>query len=252
MAPGHIYNARTGTGIEWLASNAKSGAPGRVRLWSRGWNGQSTLLAEADHNTRSPWEYWYSLEFAHSFPQVTHWWFGDAWTGNVRIWGPGGAGRDPESGSPMLSGWMRFGAAETAHADNADTDHGDDPGVTPASPAPPALPWTVLLANPLLVSTPMPPMSTNPANLPMQLLLAERVMDVLEDFIERRAHQGGESDRVAPLPGSDVVITSLVCKEDLHRAFPTEFGSWRLDRLPDLTPREALCRLQGIEARSTD
>ena len=90
MAPGHLYNGRTGTGIEWLPPDSESGAPGRVRLWSRRWNGQPALLAEAEHDSNSPWEYWYSLEFAHSFPQVTHWWFGDAWTGIVRIWAPAG------------------------------------------------------------------------------------------------------------------------------------------------------------------
>jgi hypothetical protein len=80
-----------------------------VRLWSRAWSGHPEILAEAEHRTRSRWEYWYGLEFANSFPQVTHWWFGDAWTGMVRIWTPEGVGRDPESGAPQLSGWMRFG-----------------------------------------------------------------------------------------------------------------------------------------------
>lgn len=241
MAPGHLYNARTSTGIEWLPPDSESGAPGRVRLWSRGWNGQPTVLAEAEHDNSSPWEYWYNLDFAHSFPQVTHWWFGDAWTGIVRIWGPNGVGRDPESGSPMLSGWMRFGGAARS---NADIDDIDDIDATPA------LPWTVLLTNPVLVSTPMPPRSTNPANLPLQLLLVERVMDVLNDFIDQRAHQGGEGDGVGSLRGTDAMITSLVRRQDLQRAIPTEFRPWRLDRLPGLTPREALCRLQGIEARS--
>src|SRR5919198_5546226 len=68
MAPGHRYNRRTGTGIEWLPALPGTGEPGKVRLWAREWNGQSFLLAEAVHDTSSPWEYWYGLGFATSFP----------------------------------------------------------------------------------------------------------------------------------------------------------------------------------------
>src|SRR5690348_11989047 len=64
MAPGHLYNPRTGTGIEWLPANPDTGEPGKVRLWSRHWNGASILLGEALHHTGGLWEYWYSLEFA--------------------------------------------------------------------------------------------------------------------------------------------------------------------------------------------
>src|SRR4051812_6219755 len=80
MAPGHLYNPRTSTGIEWLRPDSETGEPGRVRLWSRRWNGKPTLLAEAKHHASTSWEYWYNLAFANSFPQVAHWWFGDAWT----------------------------------------------------------------------------------------------------------------------------------------------------------------------------
>src|SRR5438477_5289102 len=131
IAPGHLYNPRTGTGIEWLPANLNTGEPGRVRLWARAWNGKPMLLSEARHDTSSPWEYWYSLEFANSFQHVTHWWFGDAWTGHVRIWRPEGVERDPESGAPMLTGWMRFGLAGM-----------DDAGDVPA------LPWTVVITSP--------------------------------------------------------------------------------------------------------
>src|SRR2546425_5999076 len=72
MAPGHIYNPRTGTGIEWLPPNPGTEEWGKVRLWARQWNQGPTMLAEASHNTSSAWEYWYNLEFANSFPQVTH------------------------------------------------------------------------------------------------------------------------------------------------------------------------------------
>ena len=247
MAPGHLYNARTGTGIEWVRRDPERGIPGAVRLWSRGWNGQPTLLGEAKHHTSSPWDYWYKLEFARSFPQVTHWWFGDAWTGSVRIWGPDAVGRDPESGYPMLSGWMCFGGVAEPDLGSGDMENMDYA---------PVLPWTVLLTDPVRVHTPMPPRFTNPANLPLQLLLADRLLGVLNAYIDayERAHEGDEGiqhEEGGSLrgAGTDVAMTSLVRSGDLHRAFPTRFGPWRLDRLADMTPREALCRQQGVEPR---
>jgi hypothetical protein len=72
MAPGHVYQPRLGTGIQWQ--------PGVVKLWE---NGQVT--AEAAHTTASPYEFWYGLAFAGCFPDVTHWWFRSAWTQRVRL-----------------------------------------------------------------------------------------------------------------------------------------------------------------------
>lgn len=223
MAPGHKYNPRTGTGIEWTPADANTGEPGRVRLWARQWNGQPMVLAEGTHDASSPWEYWYNLHFADSFPQVTHWWFGDAWTGQLGIGRPEGVEHDPESGALMLTGWMRFGPSDA-----------------------PALPWTVVLTDPPRVNTPFPPMATHLANLPLQLLVAERVMEVLDKLNEQAIYAKEITE--ASAPEIEVAVTSLVRREDLNRAFPCEFGPWRLDRLPDLTPREALCRVQGLEA----
>lgn len=227
MAPGHLYNLRTGTGIEWLPSNTDTREQGKVRLWVRQWNGQPTptMLAEAAHDTGSAWEYWYNLEFANSFPQVTHWWFGDAWTGPVCIWAPDAVEHDPESNAPMLTGWLRFG-----HPDR------------------PALPWSVVLTSPPRVNIPFPPMAANVVNLPLQLLMAEKVMEALAGLTERARYEE-EVTRVLGKPGPDleIIVTSLVRREDLYRAFSNQFGPWRLDKLPDLTPREALCRVQGLE-----
>jgi len=58
---------------------------------------------------------------------------------------------------------------------------------------------------------------------------------------------GQEEINGKPASDAEIVITSLVRREDLHRAFPNEFGPWQLDKLPDLTAREALCRVQGLE-----
>jgi hypothetical protein len=237
MAPGHLYNSRNGTGIEWLPAGPDTGEPGRVRLWSRQWNEEPIVVAEAEHRTASPWEYWYNLEFADSFPQVTHWWFGDAWTGIVRIWQPEGVGRDPESGAPMLSGWLSFSPTEKVGVDG-------EVGEEVEGVAPP-LPWTVLLSNPMRVNAPLPPMFAYVANLPLQLLLAETIVEMLGTLAKQvsRGDDGTTGDVGGHL---EVALTSLVRREDLYRAFPTEFGPWRLDRLPDLTPREALCRVQGL------
>jgi hypothetical protein len=96
-------------------------------------------------------------------------------------------------------------------------------------------------------------MSANPVNLPLQLLLAERVVEMLSDMADRRAYRlrgvpdGLDGNRAGSLSAIDVAVTSLVRCEDLRRAFPTEFAPWRLDRLSGLTPREALCLLQGFE-----
>ena len=243
MAPGHLYNPRTGTGIEWLPASPDAGEPGKVRLWARQWNGQPTLLFESAHDTQSPWEYWYNLEFARSFPQVTHWWFDDAWTGQVRIWRPEAVEHDPESHLPMLIGWMRFGPTDSP----AMPDALDAPDA-PDAPGTPARPWTVVLTSPPRVNTPFPPMCASIANLPLQLLLGEKVMEVLDKLTEEAVY----AEEIADTPelDLDIAVTSLVRREDLHRAFPNDFGSWCLDRLPGMTPREALCRVQGLEAES--
>lgn len=132
---------------------------------------------------------------------------------------------------------MRFGLANTVSADDA--------------PALPALPWTVVLTSPPRVNTPLPPMATSLANLPLQLLLAERVMEALGRLINQSVYKNEIANEITADTSFDVeaALTSLVRREDLHRAFPTDFGSWRLDRLPGLTPREALCRVQGLELR---
>jgi hypothetical protein len=77
MAPGHLYQPRLGTGIQWL--------PGVVKLWEGG-----QVTAEVTHNTASPYEFWYNLAFATFFPEVTHWWFRSAWTQKVRLTLPQG------------------------------------------------------------------------------------------------------------------------------------------------------------------
>lgn len=72
MAPGHVYQHRLGTGIQWQ--------PGMAKLWEGG-----KVTTEASHTTQSPYEFWYNLTFKDCFPEVTHWWFRSAWTQKVRL-----------------------------------------------------------------------------------------------------------------------------------------------------------------------
>jgi hypothetical protein len=139
---------------------------------------------------------------------------------------------DPESGAPMLMGWMRFGIPDAAQEDTSATTSA-------------AQPWTVVITNPPRVNLPLPPMAASLANLPLQLLLGEKVMALLGKLATERPNEEDLAHNASP--DVEVALTSLVRREDLQRAFPIYFGSWGLDRLPDLTPREALCRVQGLE-----
>jgi hypothetical protein len=96
MAPGHVYQPRLGTGIQWQ--------PKMVKLWEGG-----QVAAEAPHATQSPHEFWYSLAFADCFPEVTHWWFRSAWTQRVRLTGLQG-----QMPNGALWGWMQFIDVQTS------------------------------------------------------------------------------------------------------------------------------------------
>jgi len=77
IAPGHLYQPRLGTGIQWQ--------PGLVKVWEGG-----HVTAEATHNMANPYQFWYNLAFKDCFPEVTHWWFRSAWTQKVRLTLPQG------------------------------------------------------------------------------------------------------------------------------------------------------------------
>jgi len=77
MAPGHVYQPRLGTGIQWQ--------PGIAKLWEGG-----HVTVEASHQTVSSYDFWYNLAFADCFPEITHWWFRSAWTQKVRLTLPQG------------------------------------------------------------------------------------------------------------------------------------------------------------------
>ena len=97
MAPGHVYQPKLGTGIQWK--------PGEVALWEGG-----KIVDTAKHTIGSAYEYWHSLAFAESFPGVTHWWFRSGWTQRVRLSGIQGT-----IGGGTVWGYMQFIKGLPAH-----------------------------------------------------------------------------------------------------------------------------------------
>lgn len=154
-APGHVYQERLGTGIEWQ--------PGRARLYQGG-----AVIAEGTHATHTAWDFWYTLAFAQTFPQVEHWWFRSAWTGMVRISRPFQL-RDART----IMGYIQFTDIET-----------------------PAQLWTTT-AEPLEMGIPFPIHNVEALNLPLRIALTRIVFGVINDDID--ADTGD-----APRPGGDV------------------------------------------------
>lgn len=143
IGPGHVYQDETGNGIKWFE--------GRAELWF-----QNKVIATGSHQTASPWEFWYTLAFAASFPQVTHWWFRSAWTQKVRL----------TRGQGMVDDRTAWGLMQF-------TDE-QTPGEI----------WTVRNGGILPeVAPPMPPMEEQPVNLPLRIALSRLIIGVLQDEI---------------------------------------------------------------------
>jgi len=139
VAPGHVYQPDLGTGIEWVE--------GVATLWDRG-----VKIAEAPHDTKSPYEFFYGLVFGDAFPQVTHWWFRSAWTQRVRVSGPQG-----QLDSDTAYGYIQF------------IDEEQDGEV-----------WTVsTLGGVADVDVPMPPLETQAVNLPLRVTLGNLVLKTI-------------------------------------------------------------------------
>lgn len=216
-APGHPYDPATGTGIEWQ--------PGVARMWEGG-----RISERARHATASPFEFWFWLQFAEAFPQVTHWWFGSAWTGKVwaRPCPLPAAGRPP-------GGWMRFGDR-----------------------AAPERPWRILPGDPPRIATPLPPLAGDARNLALRVALAGLAWEVHNGSCSGAPIPPGPrsptGEPAAVRPGSGgvavhepgvVIVTSLVAREDLAAAFPLTPGRWYPAGV-DRPLRQALCRCLGL------
>jgi hypothetical protein len=142
-APGHVYQPQLGTGIEWK--------PDEVALWIGG-----QVMETAKHQTASPYDYWHTLAFAESFPDVTHWWFRSAWTQRVRLSGIQGT-----LGGGAIWGYMQFIDEET-----------------------PAGSWSMLEGERPEIFIPYPPNEVQLVNLPLRLALARLVAGVVSDQVQ--------------------------------------------------------------------
>lgn len=220
-APGHPYNSRTNTGIKWIPP--KGGQPGYVELWARTMGGAPTLLARNDQSTTNAWDYWYSLEFLTSFPQVKNWWFGSPWTGRAWIGRPVEVATDPETSGELITGWLQYGSKEENRQ-----------------------PWSLLkLDDGFVVNVPQPAMSTSLANLTLQMLVAEKILEICQKSSERTVYP--EEITTAPNLDWEGNLTSVIGAKVLAEAFPTEFTEIRIDHFATLTPREALCTACRLE-----
>ena len=223
LAPGHVYGPTLGTGIEWM--------PTKARLYQNG-----TIIAEGIHITDSPWEFWYTLAFADTFPQVEHWWFRSAWTGMVRISRP-----IELMDAITIMGYVQFTDTQT-------------PGQI----------WSISDHDPLEVAVPFPIHNVEAINLPLRLALARMIFGVLNDDIRADEWYAVTSlvrleDLAATFPTERKALsTSLPAIRPLTHLVPGQAQyldvdwdapdeyQWRLEGL-DLPMRTALCTLQGLK-----
>jgi len=137
-APGHVFQPELKTGIKW--------EPGQVELW------HFDLKSTAQQDTKTPYEYWYNLEFLRSFPQVTHWWFRSGWTQQVRVSIPAGM-----MDSDTAFGYIQF------------IDEEQDGEM-----------WSISTLGGIAdVDVPLPPLEVNTANLPLRTTLARLILDTI-------------------------------------------------------------------------
>lgn len=223
LAPGHVYQPTLGTGIEWK--------PGKVRLLHAG-----DIIAEGSHTTDSPWEFWYTLAFAHTFPQVEQWWFRSAWTGMVRISRP-----VQVMDAITTMGYVQFTDTRT-------------PGQI----------WSVADHDPLEIAVPFPIHNVEAVNLPLRLALARMIFGVINDDI-----RADEWYTVTSLVRPDELATTFPTERTaLNASLPPirplthmvpgqiqypdvdldvrDTYEWRFEGL-DLPMRTALCSLQGLK-----
>ena len=202
MAPAHPYRADSGTGIEWT--------PTHVRLWEGG-----VVTESAQHNTRSPWDYWYSLAYRESFPKVTHWWSQSIWTGEVAVSLPTDMFADRE----RVTGWMRFNIHESD-----------------------SVPWTMEAGTPPIVRAPYPPNHDHPGNIILRVTLAHLIVQVVQDNLAPNTWYG-----VSSLAARDDLPMLLpITHEEAEQNFG---GAWRIADGPLIIQqplRTAMCEALGL------
>lgn len=216
IASGHPYDPATQTGIEWKPN-------GEVFLHRR-----SEPRSIGSHTTSSAYQYWHTLGFQASFPDVTHWYFGSAWTGNVRFSLP------VQQSDTEYEGYMQFTDEQTN-----------------------GLPYTITqTGQSLTVSVPLPPMHVVPQNLVLRRTLAEVVLVPVIQALAPTADVTGSALAFSSLfvdpdsiaPDRWIGVTSLVARDDLALMFPeSAIPWWTLVPFTDGSSfRSLLCRVQGL------
>ncbi len=177
------------------------------------------VVAEGALRKRTdPRDYFYHLRFLNDFPQITHWAFGDAWTGPIRVERPHRRGADALEGRVYFGDEDDFGVYLIERAYDPPV-HAVDAGEQRLP-----LPW---------VTVPLPRLFDTPLNLPLRLIVARAVTAALDDNWPYDRWQAVSS-----------VVESGHVPQVLTQDVGAAYG-FRLKGVPtDL--REALCVLQGL------
>ena len=226
-APGHRYQQRTETGIQFTATT--------IDLHARPpQGGPSAILATVKRPAKlTEWDFWYDLMFAELFPEIGYWWFGDAWSGPVKVSRPAG-----QTDATTLFGYVQF---------TDDTTGGE--------------PWLLQTGDPLILAVPLPHNHRQPLNLPLHLAIARLIFGAMND--PRYADTWfpleslvARADLAAVFPTTRAAllaelppVTKLLDlvpggRPELDLDAPAE-RVWRLED-HELPLREVLCRLQGL------
>jgi hypothetical protein len=199
IAPGHVFLKRLSSGIKYTAQ--------KVYLVDKG-----NIISEAVPVAKSAWDYFYSLEFTKSFPQVTHWYFHSAWTQKVRLTRP----MPDEADDTTVRGYVQFIDEKEPTLMYQVTYRGET-----TKP---------------IISVPMPPNEEKPVNIPLRLAMGKIAASI-----------AGSDDEFSPNKWE--FVTSLVPVDEIDDVFPTGESKYTFEIEGQLgvSLREYLCRVQGLK-----
>ncbi len=221
VAAGHLFQqGRFATapyntdGIEWQAEKARLHHGGRV-------------VAEAWHDTSSPYAFFHRLRFVTAFPEVGEWWFDANWEARLRV-------RPPEGllDAGTLYGHIQYGKG-------------------------PELIWTATDEAPVLIACVFAPGAPVTA-LSVQLAVARRVVALLlgeagADEWLTVTSRVTRADLETLLPVDHMALTvdlprrltALVDPND-QSGLQREPRRWALADFPDWSLRDLFCRQLGL------
>ena len=221
IAAGHLYDPTTGDGIEWQ--------PEQVRLWQAG-----RVVVEAWHSTPTPHAFFHSLRALTAFPEVSSWWFGEDWTGSVRVSEPLGL---MDSGT--LYGYLWYNGDEAA----------------------PRL-WTATDDAPISMAVVLP-LGVAVGALTLRLAVARQVLAVLQGApstaFQSVTSRVPSTELASWLPTDHTALTeslprrltALVDPDDVA-GLEREPRRWALADLPDLALRDLYCWQLGLATEMTN